>query len=61
MSESWIIREKATGKVMFETFNKKVADAINKTRYEAVCALKHLQELNRRDTKTSQWMRRHEK
>lgn len=45
---SWIIREKATGAAVLETYNKRVADAINKEKYEAVPALQHLQELNRK-------------
>lgn len=61
MSASWVIRETASGKVMFETFNKATADRINKRRYEAVPALQHLQELNRRDTLASRYMRRNEK
>lgn len=33
---SWVIREKATGKVLFETFNPKVVKALNTAKYEAV-------------------------
>jgi hypothetical protein len=43
---SWVIREKATGKVLFETFNPKVAKALNTAKYEAVEIGKCLGELN---------------
>lgn len=43
---SWIIRDKETGQVLFETFSKNVASAINNKNYEAVPILKYLQELN---------------
>lgn len=46
MSASWVIREKHTGRVVAETFQKHVADAINKEKYEAVPILQHLQSLN---------------
>lgn len=46
MSASWVIREKGTGRVIFETFNRKTADAVNKQRYEAVPIQQHLGELN---------------
>ena len=44
---SWVIQEKATGRVLFETFSARVAEAINRTRYEAVPILEYLQALNR--------------
>jgi len=44
---SWVIREKATGKVVMETFDRKKVDALNTEKYEAVPALQHLQEINR--------------
>jgi hypothetical protein len=44
---SWVIREKATGKAIMETFNKRLLDKLNTAKYEAVPALQHLQELNR--------------
>jgi hypothetical protein len=43
---SWVIREKATGVVLFETFNQKVVEAINTERYEAVPAQQYLASLN---------------
>lgn len=45
---SWVVREKATGKVLFETFDKKKVDALNAARYEAVPILEHLVGLNTR-------------
>jgi hypothetical protein len=45
---SWVIREKETGVVIMETFDKKKIDALNESRYEAVPILTYLQELNMR-------------
>lgn len=44
--DSWIVREKATGKPVFETFNKRDLKNLNTDKYEAVPALQHLQENN---------------
>lgn len=44
---SWVIREKATGKVLFETFDKKKVDALNTAKYEPVPILEHLAGLNK--------------
>ena len=44
---SWIIIDKATGKAVLETFNRKVASAINTERYEVVPILQYLYQLNR--------------
>lgn len=43
---SFVIREKATKKVILETFDPRVAAAINKAKYEVVPILDYLQELN---------------
>ncbi len=43
---SWVIKEKATGKVIMETFDQKKVDALNTSKYEAVPIEKHLQSLN---------------
>jgi len=43
---SWIIRNKNTGEVLFETFDKEKVDKLNTDKYEAVPALKYLQEIN---------------
>lgn len=47
---SWVIREKVTGKVIAETFDRAKVDALNTERYEAVPALQHLQEINTPDS-----------
>lgn len=44
---SWVIREKATGKVLFETFDRKKVEALNIDKYEAVPILEYLASLNR--------------
>jgi hypothetical protein len=44
---SWVIREKATGRVILETFNPKVVTALNTAKYEAVPILDYLVALNR--------------
>lgn len=43
---SWVIRERATGRVLFETFSRKVAAAINTAKYEAVPILQYLGSIN---------------
>lgn len=43
---SWVIKDKLTGEVLFETFQKSLVDKINKDKYVAVPILQHLQELN---------------
>lgn len=43
---SWIIREKSTGKVLFETFNVNIPKALNTAKYEAVPILEYLASLN---------------
>jgi hypothetical protein len=47
-SHSWVIVEIATGAVIFETYNPKVAAAINTRKYRAVPILEYLQNFNRR-------------
>ena len=44
---SWVIRNKATGEVVMETFSPKVADAINTAKYETVPILDYLVGLNK--------------
>lgn len=48
MSASWVIREKSTGKVIAETFQSHVAQAINTEKYEAVPITQHLASLSER-------------
>lgn len=44
---SWVIKEKSTGKVLFETFESKIVDALNTDKYLAVPILEYLQSLNK--------------
>jgi hypothetical protein len=43
---SWVIRNKETGEVVLETFDKKKVEALNTEKYEAVPVQKHLGEVN---------------
>ena len=45
---SWVIVKKQSGNGVFETFSKKVADAINTKKYEGVPILDYLVALNKR-------------
>ena len=45
---SWIIRNKATGAVMFETFNAKIIRLLNRAKYDAIPIGEYLASLNRR-------------
>lgn len=47
VTASWVIREKATGKVMLETFDRRKVDALNTEKYEAVPIGEYLASLNR--------------
>ena len=44
---SWVIIDKQTGAVLFETFQASIIPKINAARYEAVPILEYLQQLNR--------------
>jgi hypothetical protein len=44
---SWVIKERETGAILFETFNPEVEKRLNQKKYEAVPILEHLQSLNR--------------
>ena len=44
---SWVIRVRATGIVLFETFDPQVPARLNTEKYEAVPILEYLQALNR--------------
>lgn len=44
---SWVIRNKDTKEVIFETFNRETVDALNTQKYEAVPIMQYLQELNK--------------
>jgi hypothetical protein len=43
---SWVIRNKVTKEVLFETFSPEIASAVNREKYEAVPILEHLVSLN---------------
>lgn len=43
---SWVIKRRADGAVMFETYSEATARAINTEKYEAVPILEYLQSLN---------------
>lgn len=43
---SWVIRHKATGDIVFETFNRRVVELLNTDKFEAVPILEYLQSLN---------------
>lgn len=47
---SWVLRNKATGEVVMETFDRKKVDALNTDKYEAVPIQEHLASLNRQPT-----------
>jgi len=47
MTASWIIREKATGKVICETFDARKIAALNTEKYEAVPIREYLASLNK--------------
>lgn len=46
MTASWVIREKATGTVIAETFSRLFVNALNTDRYEAVPIRSYLSSLN---------------
>ena len=66
---SWVIREKDTGNVVIETFDKKKVAALNTDKYEAVPVQQHLGELNaaikagdtERDAHAGKWFGSEEK
>lgn len=43
---SWVIVRLSDGAAMFETFERRIAEAINRDRYKAVPILQYLQSLN---------------
>lgn len=45
---SWVIVDKATGRAVFETFNRSTVDKINTASYRVVPILEWLQSLNHR-------------
>ena len=47
MPASWVVREKDGGSVLFETFSRKLVEAINTAKYEAVPICDYLYSLNK--------------
>ena len=45
---SWVVQDLETGEAVMETYNPKVAEAINLKKYKVTPILEYLQELNRR-------------
>lgn len=45
--ESWVIRERATGDTVMETFDRRAVEALNTEKYEAVPARQYLEGFNR--------------
>lgn len=43
---SWVLRDKNTGRVIAETFDRKKVDTLNTDRYEAVPVIEHLHQIN---------------
>ena len=43
---SWVVVDKQTGAAVLETYSEKIADAINRERYNVHTALEYLQNLN---------------
>lgn len=52
-SASWVIRNKETGEVVMETFDRKKVDALNTAKYEAVPIREYLEGLNNRNESTA--------
>lgn len=46
-TQSWVIREKTTGNVVMETYDRAILDTLNTEKYEAVPILEYLASLNR--------------
>jgi hypothetical protein len=46
---SWVVVDLKTDEAVLETFNKRLADAVNREKYKVVPILAYLQSLNRKD------------
>jgi hypothetical protein len=58
---SWVIVEKNTGKAVFETYSRKMADAVNRKKFNVLPILEYLQEFNRKVKEQKQkdeWLRK---
>lgn len=51
---SWVIKEKATGNIVMETFDRKKVDALNTKKYEAVPIAEHLASLSEKPKATTE-------
>lgn len=47
---SWMIVNRATGNVIFETFERSTAERVNQEHYEVLTALQWLNRINRKAT-----------
>jgi hypothetical protein len=45
-SRSWVAVDKRTGEAVMETFDRRIADMINETKFEVVPILEWLQRVN---------------
>ena len=45
---SWVIREKSSGKVIAETFNRDLVACLNTSKFEAVPVQEHLASINKK-------------
>lgn len=55
---SWVIRDKATGEVVMETFERSTIERINTSKYEAVPVQEHLAQINSPTTLAGSFARR---
>lgn len=51
---SWIIRNKTTKQVVLETFSRKIVQALNVAKYEAVPIREYLYEMNAKTKEAAQ-------
>lgn len=47
-THSWVVTEKGTNKIIFETFNPRVVENINREKYEVTPIGEHLRNLNKK-------------
>jgi hypothetical protein len=48
-TSSWVVVDLKTNEAVLETFNERLADAVNREKYKVVPILAYLQSLNRKD------------
>lgn len=44
---SWVLRERDSGYIIAETWDRSVVERLNKAKYEAIPIMKYLMDLNR--------------